>query len=187
MLALTKSVVVLAYLSHAWFLAIVAFWVFVFRQRFPVGRLSWRSLHGWLGPWIIVGGLNLLIDLQGADAVHHAVLAWLIFEGVVVGPVEELLFRGLIQTSLNRVMGGAGLFGRIRWGTIVAALTFGFAHLVNVSHQSLGATLQQVAFAALIGLVLGYYYDRTQNLWGAAILHNIIDVTNVVVPLLMVR
>lgn len=185
---LTTSVVVLDYLSHAWFLAIVTVWVFVFRQRFPVGRLTRQSLRGWFGPWIIVGGLNLIIALQGSRlAVHHAVIAWLVFEGIVVGPVEEWLFRGVVQTTLNRVIGGAGLFGRIRWGTIVATLTFGLVHLANLSHQSLSVTLQQVIFATLTGLALGHYYDRTQNLWGAAILHNIIDFTSILVPLLMVR
>ncbi len=166
----------------------MAFWVLVFRQQFPIGRLTRQSLRGWFGPWIIVGGLNLIIALQGSGLkVHHAVIAWLVFEGIVVGPVEELLFRGLIQTTLNRVIGGERLFGRIRWGTILATLTFGLAHLANLSHQSLGVTIQQVIFAMITGLVLGHYYDRSQNLWGAAVLHNIIDFTSVLVPLLIVR
>ena len=180
--------VVLAYASHAWYLAAVGGWVLIFRLRFPLGGLSWQALRGWFGPWFIVGGLYLLLALVSpGPPLRHAILAGLIFQGVVVGPTEEVLFRGLIQTTLNRVIGGAIPFGRLRWGTIVAALTFGLAHLASLPHQSLGDTLAQVAFAAVVGLVLGHYYDRTQNLWGAAILHNIIDLTSVLVPLLIVH
>ncbi len=184
----TTRVVVLDYLSHGWFLAIVIFWVLVVHRRFPIGRLTRPSLRGWFGPWIVVGGLNVLIALQGSRlAIHHAVVAWLIFEGLVVGPVEELLFRGLIQTTLNNVIAGASLFGKVRWGTIVATLIFGCVHFANLSHQSLDVTIQQVIFATITGLVLGHYYDRTQNLWGAALLHNFIDVTSIGIPLLFVR
>lgn len=51
----------------------------------------------------------------------------------------------------------------------------------------MGTTSHKVVLAILVGVILGYYYDRTQNLWGATPLHNIIDVTNVVVPLLLVH
>lgn len=182
------NILLLDYLGHAWFLAIVSLWVVVFRQRFSIGRFTGGSLRGWLLPWIIVGGLNLVLDLQGAGlVVHRDVLAWIVFEGLVVGVAEEWLFRGLIQTTLNRVIGGAGVLGRLRWGTIIAALIFGLSHLGNLTVQPLGETLQQGMFATIIGVILGHYYDRTQNLWGAAILHNVIDVTNVAVPLLLLH
>ena len=69
-------------------------------------------------------------------------IAELVFLAVAVGPTEDLLFRGLIQTGLHRSMG--------LWGTVIGALLFGLFHLINLGYQPLGATLQQVFTAIVI-------------------------------------
>ena len=51
----------------------------------------------------------------------------------VVGPTEEVLFRGVIQTGLKASFGQSGI--------VIAALLFGLFHLINLATESLGATL----------------------------------------------
>ena len=180
--------ITLAYLSHAWYVAIVGFWVWILGRQFPVGRLSRQSLSGWVRLWLIVGSLYLmLVLLSPGPPNHHTIIPLLIFEGVVVGPTEELLFRGLIQTAMNHRITAPPAMGSLRWGTMGAALAFGLMHVLNLWYQPLSLTLEQAGFAFVIGLVLGHYYDRTQNLWGAAILHNLIDLLSVAVPLIVAR
>ncbi len=176
----------LAYLTHAWYLAIVGFWVWILGRRFPLGRLSRQGLSGWFRPWILVGTLYLvLVLLSPGPPAHHAIVSLLIFQGVVVGPTEELLFRGLIQTAMNHSIMASPVWGSLRLGTIGTALVFGLAHVGNLWYQPLSLTIGQASFAFVIGLILGHYYDRTQNLWGAAILHNLIDLLSVAVPLII--
>jgi uncharacterized protein len=68
-------------------------------------------------------------------------------------------------------------------GTVVAAVVFGLWHLTNLTYQALGPTVEQVVIATLIGLVIGVFYDRTQNLIGASILHSLNDFLGTALPL----
>jgi membrane protease YdiL (CAAX protease family) len=72
-----------------------------------------------------------------------------------------------------------------RVGVLLAAILFSISHLGNVIYQSLSVTAIQAVGAFIIGLLLGRYYDRTDDLAGAAWLHNIIDGLMFVVPWLM--
>jgi membrane protease YdiL (CAAX protease family) len=113
-------------------------------------------------------------------------VANLVFLAVLVGPAEELLFRGLIQSGINASVHAAFWLGRwpLHAGTAVAAIVFGLWHLVNLSYQPLGATTAQVLTAAFVGWVIGIFYDRTKNLIGASILHNLIDFFGATTPVL---
>lgn len=142
----------------SWRLPVFGLWCFTSGFRSDSGAC------GWFGPWLIVGAVNLWPSLQASGpGVHHSVLAKLVFEGIVVGATEERLFRGLIQTTLNHVIGGRGLAGRIRWGTAIASAVSGLAHLSHLPHQSVGYTLGQVAYATVIGVVIGHFYDDDRS------------------------
>src|SRR5207244_10654079 len=86
-----------------------------------------------------------------------------------------LLFRGVIQTSLNRSIHAAMRWRgwRLPLGTLFAAVLFGLFHLVNIGFQPLAATLDQVAVGIALGLVIGVLYDRTGNLIGAGLFHSV--------------
>ena len=180
------------YMAHAWMAAIVLAWVLVLGRRFPVGRFDRRELR----PWYLLALVFLLISIgetlgsPSARSLHvpgvATLAAQLLFLAVVVGPTEELLFRGLIQTSLNAsIRASVSIRGwRLGLGTVIAALLFGLFHLVNLGYQGLGVTLEQVFFAAVIGLVIGVLYDRTRNLIGASLAHGVADFSARAIPLL---
>ena len=83
-----------------------------------------------------------------------------------VGPFEELVFRAGVQGILRQSFG--------RWSSIIgAALFFGVVHYVALSGS--GSRLSYIAVAAVLGLVLGYLYDRTGNLAVNAGVHGSYD------------
>jgi membrane protease YdiL (CAAX protease family) len=181
--------IVATYAAHVWLAAIALAWYFWFGRTFPLGTLDWRELV----PWSVLCLLAIVVNTLQAftsppNAVHlpapPLLAAQLVFLALVVGPTEELLFRGLVQTGINgSVSGGLQLFGwPLRLGTVAAAALFGLSHLVNLSYQSIATTAEQVLTAAAIGLVIGVVYDRTRNLIGAAVLHSVLDLTGTALP-----
>ena len=166
-------------------LAIAVLWYLVL-GRFPVGRVRRIFSDGWLWPLVtvtivVVAGTLLMFGMSGGRArvggmSDPVVLAAvLLFQGVFVGISEEALFRGVVQTGLNETFRGTLAVGslRIGAGTILAALLFGVVHLLNP--QPIVMSIPQALWAALLGLVIGYGYERTRNLWGAMLAHNVSD------------
>jgi membrane protease YdiL (CAAX protease family) len=71
---------------------------------------------------------------------------------------EEFLFRGLIQNSLERLLGRAGL--------PMAAIVFGLAHLPDPRY---------VLLATLAGFAYGWVYIRTRRITASAVTHAMVD------------
>jgi membrane protease YdiL (CAAX protease family) len=172
--------VVANYVLHAWLAAIALIWFFLLRRRFPIGSLTRR-----MRPWYIVALLLVAVSVGETIAsppsrgMHlpglPTLVAQLVAAAFVVGPTEELLFRGVIQTGLN---------ARLKRGTVVASALFGLFHLINLGYQSIGTTLLQVFTAFVLGLVFGVLYDRTRNLVGASLAHSAADLSATAVPLI---
>jgi membrane protease YdiL (CAAX protease family) len=175
------------YLSHLAYFAIPALWLLIRRERVPVGRLTLRELRPWVSGWAWL----LLLQIAFHAGIYQPAMAamlrmplsgWLatlVFQGVWVGLSEEFLFRGYLQTSLALVFPHPLHRGKRLIGAhvIVASLLFGALHLVNLTYQPLEFTLIQAGEAAIFGLIIGSYYDRNRNLWGAAIAHNLANLT----------
>jgi membrane protease YdiL (CAAX protease family) len=173
--------------------AIALAWFFLLGRRFPVGGLNQRQLR----PWYIVALVLVAANVAGTFASPPAarlhlpnlptLIADLVFVAFVVGPTEELLFRGLIQTALNGSIHArlSPRGWRLELGTVIGAIVFGLFHFINLGYQSLPATLQQVVTSIVIGLVFGVLYDRTRNLVGASLAHSLADLSGTAIPLLV--
>jgi membrane protease YdiL (CAAX protease family) len=78
---------------------------------------------------------------------------------VLVGPCEELAFRGFVQKGFENS------FGKMK-GLLVASVLFGLVHGLN--------TLYAIVPAFAAGLVLGYVWQRTGgNTTASALMHGI--------------
>jgi membrane protease YdiL (CAAX protease family) len=172
------------YSDHASMLAVPLFWYSVLRRRFPIGALRWSELRGWVWPGAIAIAfmLSMAIGITfaglGADLRQAMVIspAGFVFELTVPGLGEEFLWRGLIQTGLNTSFPyRIPIFRGVGVGTILAALGFGATHLGNGGQPHL-LTILQVCSAVIGGLILGIGYERTNNIWGAVIVHNISNI-----------
>lgn len=84
---------------------------------------------------------------------------------VAAGITEELVFRGLVISRLKKGMGTAS-------AVVISALIFGFAH---------GSALA-VAYAALLGLLLGAMYARYDSVLPGIIFHVFFNMTSYWLP-----
>lgn len=80
----------------------------------------------------------------------------------VVGFVEELLFRGILQQELERRLG-------LVLGLLLASGIFGLMH-------SAYGTVDGIVYAGLLGLLFGIVYDATDSLVLVAVLHGLANV-----------
>lgn len=80
---------------------------------------------------------------------------------LVIGPGEELLFRGVIQTKL------VGVFGE-GTGIIVTSAIFALAHLTAYGGGSISVS---IGILLVLSLILGTIYELSDNLVVPAIVH----------------
>jgi uncharacterized protein len=93
-------------------------------------------------------------------AARHSILAaFVVF--VFAGVLEELVFRGVIQGSLDPLLGA--------WSVPAANLLFTAAYVGSGSAP-------YVVFMAAYGLVCGWWVRRTRSLAGAAVGHGLVAV-----------
>ena len=182
--------VVATYAAHAWLATIALTWYFLLGRHFPIGGVDARQLRPWYLLSLVITAVNAVVAFAAPPASMHVnpvtLAAQLVALALVVGPSEELLFRGVIQTSLNRSIHAAMRWRgwRLPLGTLFAAVLFGLFHLVNIGFQPLAATLEQVAVGIALGLVIGVLYDRTGNLIGASLFHSVADFSGTALPFL---
>jgi hypothetical protein len=88
---------------------------------------------------------------------------------VLIGPAEELLFRGIIQRRLREGFGPAA-------GVALAAALFALVHVTAVT-GGLAARLTTVAVLFLPSLVFGSIYEYTGNLAVPAVVHGAYNAT----------
>lgn len=88
-----------------------------------------------------------------------------LFYMLIVGPMEELIFRVYLQDAF------VSFFKKQQWaGVVLSSLLFGFWHIINGS-------ILQVLFAFGIGLVFGFAKYKIKNCGyvGAAVGHGLYD------------
>jgi len=135
-----------------------------------------------VAPFIVlfsIGIVNLISVSLGVQAASHSLLN---FEGIeptfylvlipfmilIVGPFEELLYRGIIQTRLTH---------SFRRPTAIVLASFIFVPIHLTAYSAGGAALVQVlaAFAALFAgsIIYGALYEWTENLTVVALTHGL--------------
>ena len=107
-------------------------------------------------------GDNAAVTVGAGEPAY--LLTMIVFSLLVVGPAEELLFRGVVQGRLRETWGV--------WPSILAAtVLFGLSH-ASVSGGAAGIAAYIVT-ATLLGVLLGYLYERTDNIVVPAVIHGV--------------
>ena len=97
-------------------------------------------------------------------------LIWLIpLSLLVIGPGEELLFRGIIQGRLRESFGPVGAI-------VLASATFAPAHILALT-GSLQALAVTIAILFVPALVFGVTYELTDNLVVPSVIHGAYNAT----------
>jgi membrane protease YdiL (CAAX protease family) len=131
--------------------------------------------------------INSLIERPTPEVAHEALqtlidepwgpMRWgLILSAAIAAPLmEEVLFRGLIQTSLSQ-----GLLAGRRWtAIIITAIFFGSVHMDVSAPEAL-------PLLTVLGISLGYIYERTGRLWAPIVLHASFNTVQITAGLLLV-
>jgi uncharacterized protein len=107
-------------------------------------------------------GHELLRAMRESLMVSPVILGALVVSAALLAPVlEELIFRGFVQTSLLNTAGT----GRHWTAVLGAGAAFALVHAgATVAWQSLPALF-------ILGIVLGWLYERTGSLWPGILLH----------------
>lgn len=69
---------------------------------------------------------------------------------IFVGLVEELIFRSILQTRIEKILGSNS-------GILLSGIIFG------VMHSSYGI-ISEILFASIFGIILGYIFYKTRSL-----------------------
>ena len=94
-----------------------------------------------------------------------------IFAVVFAPLMEEIIFRGMLQTALMRLMNGT------RWPAILlTAVVFAVIHAPVVPIHGLASLL-------VVGLVWGYVYERTGSLLTPILSHAVFNAMNIAITL----
>ena len=137
--------------------------------------------------WGLGTALLIIIDLMGtpppesghvilekmAASDSRLLIVLLTLSAVIIAPIaEEFFFRGLLQTTLQSIIG----YDK-RWTSILpVAVFFGAIHYGSVPWQMLPVLV-------LLGVVFGWVYERTGSLWCAVAVHAGFNATNILLSL----
>ena len=128
----------------------------------------------------------VIILLIGGTMITGPMLVLLFIEFLFVGFVEELIFRGYIQSVLNEAFGRPYRFFGISWGAglIIASLLFGFMHMLFAHFNPFlgwyGLDWQVGVVIFFGGLIFGFIREKTGNIVAPSILHSFIDFFSIV-------
>jgi membrane protease YdiL (CAAX protease family) len=114
----------------------------------------------------------------GYELTAPNVWGWLIFEGVYVGPTEEIPFRALAVTYLAATMPGRLRWGRfeINWAGVIVALVFALLHASNFMHRPWPIALGQQVYAFALGVLYAYWLEKSRSVIAPIVGHNVGDV-----------
>jgi hypothetical protein len=106
------------------------------------------------------------------------VWGWLFFEGVYVGPTEEIPFRALLVTYLAVTMPGKLRLGRfeMNWAGVLVAVIFALLHASNFSVRAWPEALGQQFYAFALGVLYAYWLEKSKSIVAPIIGHNLSDV-----------
>ncbi len=106
--------------------------------------------------WHGQGGSNPILSIV-LDSQDNSAFIFFMLTAAVAAPLfEEYLFRGFLMPSLTRYLPP--------WQAIIwSGVIFAAAHL----------SLSELLPLAVLGVILGYVYYRTGNLWASMLLHSL--------------
>lgn len=126
-----------------------------------VGQGILRLVHG-----TGIDDASTTLGLAGLDPAVFLALA--VVAVVLVGPAEELLFRGAVQGTLRRAWGPWAAIGG-------ASVLFTAVHIAVLGASSPAAGLANLGVVFLVSLVFGYAFEYTGSLAVPIVMHSLYD------------
>lgn len=102
-----------------------------------------------------------------------SIAGWLVYEGLYVGPTDEVLYRALLVTYLAATMPGRVRLRSYQMngaGVVVAAI-FALTPLVNILNQPLWVIAGQAAVVFVLGVLFAYWLEKSRSVLAPAVGH----------------
>lgn len=150
----------------------------------PASLPSLRDLKyvvaSYIGVFAVVYAIAIVLTLTSTEAAsnsaattaleHPEIIPYLaVLQLVLVGPGEELLFRGVIQGSLREYFSAPAAI-------LLASLAFAPAHITALA-GGLQAVAVTVGILFVPSLFFGYLYEKTGNIVAPALAHGLYNAT----------
>jgi membrane protease YdiL (CAAX protease family) len=128
------------------------------------------------GAWLDIA-LHVKQTVGPITYTHKTIWAWTVFEGLYVGPTEEIPFRALLVTFLATTMPGKLRIGRfdMNWAGVIVALLFALAHFSSFFTESWIDALAQQLYAFTLGVAYAYWLEKSKSIVAPIIAHNVTD------------
>jgi uncharacterized protein len=113
----------------------------------------------------------------GFPLTQSNVTGWLFFEGVYVGPTEEIPFRAVLVTFLAATMPGKLRVGRfeMNWAGVIVAVLFALLHATDFEIRQWPQALGQQFYAFALGVLYAYWLEKSKSIVAPIIGHNVSD------------
>jgi len=140
-------------------------------------RLS-PKIFLWVIPMAILSVMGFFASRSGQDVKEVLELTYLediIFVWIYASICEEVFTRGLLQSFLSPLTKyGFTLFKRWRLSlpVLFSGLYFGMMHIVAI--DKIGPPV--IVFASALGIIAGYYREKTESLIPAVIIHALFNI-----------
>lgn len=120
----------------------------------------------------IFAGAKPVLDYPLTD---RTVGGWLFFEGVYVGPTEEIPFRSLLVTYLAATMPGKLRVGRfdMNWAGVIVALIFALLHAASFDVRVWPLAVGQQIYAFALGILYAYWLEKSGSVVAPIVGHNV--------------
>ncbi|MGH6870115.1 MAG: CPBP family intramembrane glutamic endopeptidase [Rhizomicrobium sp.] len=182
------------YVQHGFQLAVALAFILVLKRLVPAdyglhmprGKSYVRAAVLW---GLFFGVLMTMVDYAPQLLAHTKpdpgfpltpgnVAGWTFFEGVYVGPTEEIPFRAVLVTYLATTMPLRLKIGRydMYWAGIVVALLFALLHANNFDTRNWPEALGQQFYAFALGVLYAYWLEKSRSVVAPIVGHNVGDV-----------
>lgn len=136
----------------------IPIYIIIKNQDIPLSELgiNFKHIHIYIPIALIIGmafaaleyrildPLALIENIQLSNLVKIAIVMF-----VFIGAIEELVFRSILQTRLEKVIGP-------KEGLFVTGILFGIMHSVY-------GQINEILLASIFGIVIGYIFQKTRS------------------------
>ncbi len=131
--------------------------------------MNFKHLHVYLPAALLIGAAAALIEyriLKPLPFIENTGLSNLILISVVmfifVGAIEELIFRSILLTRLEKVLNPANAL-------LLSGILFG------IMHSGYGR-IDEILFAGIFGIIIGYIFQKTRSFPFIVVIHGTANV-----------
>jgi len=177
-----------SFITHTlmWVLSILAIAILTKGQLAQYGFTKGRfhltpTIFLWVLPTMILSVMAFFASGPGQGALKVVGLSQLrdiVFIWFYASISEEIFARGLLQSFLSPLSKhGLRLSTRLRLSlpVLLAGLYFGMMHIVLWKQEG-PAAIVVIVLSTCLGIVAGYYREKSESLWPAIIIHALFNV-----------